>query len=57
MGNMSTGEKIGATILAILYFPFMLIKNALTGIGVIKEQTEFEYDPSKDPNHPDYKGE
>jgi hypothetical protein len=59
MGNMSTGEKIGISIIAIIAFPFMLIGNALKHIGqalgIIEQDKELEYDPTKDPNSPDYK--
>lgn len=50
MGNMSTGEKVGITVLAIILAPFALIKQALEWIGIIKKPS-YEYDPSKDPNY------
>ena len=60
MGNMSTGEKIGISIIAIISFPFILIGNALKSIGqalgIVEKDKELEYDPTMDPNSPDYKG-
>lgn len=58
MGNMSTEEKIGISILAIIFAPFILVGRALKSIGqslgLVREET-YEYDPTLDPNSPEYK--
>lgn len=58
MGNMSPQEKVGIVILSIIFGPFILVGRALKSIGqslgLIKEET-YEYDPTTDPNSPDYK--
>jgi hypothetical protein len=58
MGNISTEEKIGITIIAIIVGPFYLLGNALKSlaqsIGLIPKDKEIEYDPTLDPNSPDY---
>lgn len=60
MGNMSTEEKVGITILSIIFGPFILIGRALKSIGqsigLIEKDKEIEYDPTQDPNSPEYKG-
>jgi hypothetical protein len=33
MGNMTTAEKIGISIIAIVYLPFMLVGDAIRLIG------------------------
>ena len=59
MGNMSTEEKIGITILSIVFGPFYLIGNALKSlgqsIGLIEKDKEIVYDSTTDPNSPEYK--
>lgn len=58
MGNMTEKEKIMIGIVAIIFYPFVLIGNVAksigTSLGLIKPET-YEYDPTKDPNSPQYK--
>jgi hypothetical protein len=59
MGNMSTEEKVGISILAIIFAPFILIGRGLKSIGqalgLIEEDKEIVYDSTTDPNSPEYK--
>jgi hypothetical protein len=58
---MSTQEKVGISILAIIFAPFILVGRALKSIGqslgLIEQEKELQYDPTKDPNSPDYKAD
>lgn len=58
MGNMNTKEKITIGIVAIVCYPFVLVANIFKSIGRslgVVERESYEYDPTKDPNSPDYK--